>query len=497
MLFNPHTMSNLVFPQFLMGKNWQVPTLAGLFLLGVNALSLPTLAQQPTLEPQNPPVSAVNNSTPTTTDYTLGPGDRLRIDIFQVQDYTGEYQVLVDGTVNMPLAGAIKVQGLTMKQAAELVAQKYAPYVKRPIVTVSLLDPRPLKIAIAGEVNRPGSYEVSILETQQFPTVTDILQLAGGLTTAADIHQVKIRRFFNGREKVLTVNLWELLQQGNLNQDISLRDGDAVFVPTTDKIDIAETLQLADANFGIQATEPIDIAVVGEVYRPGSYELEPQRIGGTTDSTNPPNNTFKASEPPTLTQAIAQAGGIKPLADIRRIEVRRHTRAGSQQTLEVNLWEMLQTGDISNDVILQQGDTIVIPKAENLDPTEAELLATASFAPDTIRVNVVGEVDRPGVVEVPPNTPLNQALMAAGGFDERRAAKSSVELIRLNPDGTVSKRGISVDFAKGINEQTNPALRNNDVIVVSRSGLATVTDTLGTVLSPFNLIFNPLNRIFR
>jgi polysaccharide export outer membrane protein len=106
---------------------------------------------------------------------------------------------------------------------------------------------------------------------------------------------------------------------------------------------------------------------------------------------------------------------------------------------------------------------------------------------------VVGEVKKPGLVEIPPNTPLNQALLAAGGFDDRRADKDTVELIRLNPNGTVSKRDIDIDFAQGIDDEHNPTLRNNDVIVVKRSGIASATDTIATVLSPIGSAFGLLN----
>jgi polysaccharide export outer membrane protein len=155
----------------------------------------------------------------------------------------------------------------------------------------------------------------------------------------------------------------------------------------------------------------------------------------------------------------------------------------------------LRTGDLSQDVILQDGDTITIPTATALDPGEANQLASASFSPNTIVVNVVGEVTRPGAIPVPPNTPLNQAVLAAGGFDNRRARKRSVELVRLNPNGTVERRDITVDLAQGINDQSNPTLRNNDVVLVRRSTLANVTDTLGTILSPASAIFDLL-RVF-
>ena len=103
------------------------------------------------------------------TDYTLGAGDRLRLDIFQVEDYSGEYLVLVDGTISLPLVGSVLVEGLTIAQVSQVVSDKYAAFLRRPLVTVSLLSPRPLKIAISGEVNNPGSYTVDLQQMGQFP----------------------------------------------------------------------------------------------------------------------------------------------------------------------------------------------------------------------------------------------------------------------------------------------------------------------------------------
>ncbi|MDE5107045.1 MAG: SLBB domain-containing protein, partial [Trichodesmium sp. St17_bin3_1_1] len=153
------------------------------------------------------------------------------------------------------------------------------------------------------------------------------------------------------------------------------------------------------------------------------------------------------------------------------------------QTVNLDLWELLQSGDINQDAILQQGDMIVIPTASKIKLTEAHELAAASFALNEIQVSVVGEVAKPGQVKVPPNTPLNQAILKAGGFNRSRAKRNSVELIRLNSNGTVSRQTIVVDFASGINEETNPMLGENDVVIVSRNGIATLSDTLNTTFA--------------
>ncbi|MEA5509869.1 SLBB domain-containing protein [Crocosphaera sp. UHCC 0190] len=427
------------------------------------------------------------------TEYTLGPGDRLKISVFPVEEFSGEYQVLVDGTLSLPLMGTFTVEGQTLTQLTNLLTQQYGQYVKRPVVTVSLTAPRPLKLAIAGEINSPGSYVLPIEGGQKFPSVTQLIQQAGGLTTVADLGKVQIQRQFKGENRIFNLNLWNLLKNGQLQQDITLRDGDRIMIPTQTTIDLAQTRLLSDANFGLSANQEINVAIVGEVYRPGSYRVVPQTGGSNTGG----NSTRR--QPPRLTSAIQLAGGIKPLADVREVEIRRFNRDGSQQMIAVNLWNLLKTGNIEEDVILQEGDTIVIPVAQDIPTEESEPLAAASFSPGVIRVNVVGEVRRPGIVEIPPNTPLNQGLLAAGGFDTRRANEATIELIRLNPNGSVTKREIDVDFAQGITETDNPTLRNNDVVVVNRNILTTVSDTLVTVFSPIGALtgfFNFFN-VFR
>jgi polysaccharide export outer membrane protein len=156
---------------------------------------------------------------------------------------------------------------------------------------------------------------------------------------------------------------------------------------------------------------------------------------------------------------------------------------------------LLTSGDQEQDLLLQDRDTIIIPTAKSLPPQEMATLATASFSPDKIRVSVVGEVDRPGIIELPPNTPLNKAVLAAGGFN-RRADQDKIEFVRLNPDGTLTQKNIPFTLAQGIDENTNPALRNEDVIVVKRSRYSRTVDEAGSVFSPLSAIVNVFRAIF-
>jgi polysaccharide export outer membrane protein len=129
---------------------------AGLALFALMITSCPyaAMAQLPTLQLAQAPGLA-NPSNQLQSPYILGGGDRLFIDVFQVKDYSGEYQVPADGVLYLPLIGGISVQNLTLVEATNVISAAYNRYLKRPIITVRLLSPRPLNVFVSGEVNRP------------------------------------------------------------------------------------------------------------------------------------------------------------------------------------------------------------------------------------------------------------------------------------------------------------------------------------------------------
>jgi polysaccharide biosynthesis/export protein len=403
--------------------------------------------------------------------YLLGAGDVIQVDIFDVPEYSGAYTIQADGNLNLPLVGLINVQGLTLPQASSALSQALAPIVRRPIVTINLTTPRATKVSITGAITRPGVYTL-----EAFTSLTTALQQAGGVTPSADLNQIQVRRpesRFDGGEQVVALNLQDLLQQGNLDQDLILRDGDQVFIPTAQQLDLNDSQVLSNATFAPDRTQPLRIAVVGEVNRPGPYTLTDKGTTGTA---------------PRVTNAIQEAGGITQQANVREIQVRRLNPNGAALTIAVNFWELLQGGDLNQDLPLQDGDTIVIPTATALAPEEITRLSASSFSPNEITINVVGEVVNPGSIQVPPNTPLNQAILAAGGLNNR-ASTGSVQLLRLNPEGTVYQQAIDFDLSAGLSPRDNPALRPNDTIVVGRKGILQFGDAietaLGSFLSPF------------
>lgn len=409
------------------------------------------------------------------TPYLLGAGDRLYIEFFNVPEYSDEYPVLADGSVHLPQAGTIQLEGLTLDQATQLINARYAAILRRPIITLNLIQSRPVTVAIAGEISQPGSYTIAATGAEGTPTLTQVLQQAGGVTQSADIRRIEIRRSRDrglGSEFVV-VDLWQLIQTGNLQQDIVLRDGDAILIPTATTLSPEEARRIASSTFAADETQPIQVAVVGEVNRPGPYTISGDR--------DPSGN----QEALTISQAIRAAGGITQQADVREIQVRRVSHTGAEQLISVDFWALLAEGDLQQDLPLQAGDTITVPLATALTPAEVTAIASASFAADEMTVYVVGEVDAPGAIALPPSTPLNQAILAAGGFNGR-ARRGSVELVRLNADGTVSQERITVDLSENLNSDTNPALQPGDTVVVGRSGLASFSDTMGLLLAPIS-----------
>jgi polysaccharide export outer membrane protein len=312
--------------------------------------------------------------------YRLGPGDRLKMSVFRMEGYEATAEVLSDGTLSLPRLGSVPVWGLTLDEARSRITAGYSRILRRPIVYLDLVEARPVRVAITGEVQRPGLYSIS---------------------------------------------------KGGANQ----------------------------------------LASTG---------------GGTS-----PGTVIQTSGWPTLLEAIQKAGGLTAYGDLRRLTVeRRMGGPGSPlKTLQFDFWQVLSGGGSATNPLLYDGDSISIPRADNL--SEAELLAVASstFAPDTITVNVVGEVLRPGTQNVKANSPLSGALLSAGGLT-RRASGGNVRLLRLLPSGAIKQAMIHFDPSAPLGSAQNPPLQQGDVVVVDRHRWAKATDSLTDVLQPVGPVIN-------
>lgn len=120
------------------------------------------------------------------TEYRLGPGDQLRITVFNEQDLTGQYVVGSQGTIAYPLVGEVQAAGLTVPEFTQSLQAALEAYLRQPNVAVEVANYRPF--FILGEVQRPGTYPYSASLT-----VLNAVATAGGFTYRANRSRVFIR----------------------------------------------------------------------------------------------------------------------------------------------------------------------------------------------------------------------------------------------------------------------------------------------------------------
>lgn len=312
--------------------------------------------------------------------YRLGPGDRLKMAVFRMEGYETVAEVLSDGTLNLPRLGSVPVWGLSLDEARGRITAGYAKILRRPIVSIDLVEARPVRVSVSGEVQRPGLYSIG---------------------------------------------------KGGANQ--------------------------------LSSSGP-----------------------GSSDAT-----VIQTSGSPTLLDAIQKAGGLSAYGDLRSLTVQRLIAGpGSPlRTYQFDFLPVLSGGGPVINPLLHDGDSITVPRAENLSEAELLAIAASTFAPDTIAVNVVGEVQRPGSQNVKANSPLSGAVLTAGGLT-RKADEKTVRLLRLTPSGTIKQAIFRFNPAAPLGSAQNPPLQQGDVIVVDRHGWAKATDGMADVLAPIGPVIN-------
>jgi polysaccharide export outer membrane protein len=245
-------------------------------------------------------------------------------------------------------------------------------------------------------------------------------------------------------------------------------------------------LRRPDLNLRVIRARPLQVSVVGEVESPGLYSLTGSEVSQTEGGAS-----TAISGLPTVVTVIQKAGGLTLNADLRRVILQRRLPGDPTQLREtqLDLAALLRQGDKTQNPFLFDGDTILVATAPTPDREVIEL-AASNLSPQRIRVNVVGEVVQPGRLELQANTPVVQAILAAGGPKNWRARRSSVELVRINRNGTATREILPIDYSQGVSGLRNPPLRDGDTVVVYRSNYAVVTDALGAVTSPVSGLVN-------
>jgi polysaccharide biosynthesis/export protein len=235
----------------------------------------------------------------------------------------------------------------------------------------------------------------------------------------------------------------------------------------------------------ISTLRPITINVSGEVQHPGPIQLR----SVTTASGAIPGTTSAGVvtlQRPTVTTALLEAGGITREADLRRVTLRRFSPsstllASRPEPININLWDAITTDAPARDLVLQDGDTLFIPKLAAND-VDKLLMARSSIAPRTVRVKVVGEVKKPGEILVPPDGSLSSAIAIAGGPTEKARMKE-VSFIRIAENGKAEQKTLDL---RTLSDSIQ--VQDGDVILVPQTAADRGLTVANQVVSPLGLI---------
>jgi polysaccharide export outer membrane protein len=158
-------------------------------------------------------------------DTTLEIGDTFDVKVYGEADLSGTYRVSVEGTISMPLAGVIKVQGLDQEQAAKRIKERLADGILRdPQVIVTIKELASKKIYIIGQVSKPGTFSYTPLMN-----VLEAITGAGGFTPLAAKNDTTVTRAEGGQKTIVKVPVEEIGEGKAKN--FYLKPGDIINVP--------------------------------------------------------------------------------------------------------------------------------------------------------------------------------------------------------------------------------------------------------------------------
>ena len=259
-----------------------------------------------------PSTFAPLSDVPVPSEYMVGPGDTINVQLYGKEG--NDYQLVVqrDGTIQFPQLGPISLVGLNFAEVKQLLKSKIKNTMIGVESNISMGELRSIRIFIAGEAYKPGTYTVSGLAT-----ITQALYVSGGLSDIGSLRNIQLKR----KGKLIgTLDLYDLLLKGDTSNDLRLQSGDVVFIPA------------AKAH----------VSIDGEVRRPAIYEL-------------------KGKE--TLADAISMASGVKATGYPQAITVERFNDKHLKTVLSLNL-----KSNTDKNELVKDGDKIdVLSTSERID----------------------------------------------------------------------------------------------------------------------------------
>ena len=180
---------------------------------------------RPTYKPEELPLASTGES----SAYKIGPGDSLQIFVWNHADLSTTVQVRPDGKISTPLVEDLQAASRTPTQLARDIEGVLREYVRTPVVTVIMqgfIGEGGQKIRVVGQAVSPMA-----LQYREGMTVLDVMIEVGGLAEFAAGNRAKIIRKTSGGEIEIRVRLDDLLNDGEIDENLQMRPGDILIIP--------------------------------------------------------------------------------------------------------------------------------------------------------------------------------------------------------------------------------------------------------------------------
>ena len=305
----------------------------------------------------SPSTFAPSDDTPINSSYSMGPGDKLLVNYYGSDEKTEEVFVNREGIVVLPLLGPVNVTGMTYGEASKYIQDKAKSELIGTQINISIREVRSVGVYVLGEAYKPGKYLLSGLST-----VTNALFISGGVNKKGSLRNIQIKR---DNKTVATYDFYDFLLKGSLDSEVTLQDGDIIFIPFIEN----------------------SVIMGGAFKRPHRYE-------------------FKEGE--TLRDVVELAGGFDTeVMDGSRIELSTLDRSASTRSLTyLNLAKDAKK-------LIKDGDVLNVSFTSGLTPQS---------------ITLTGEVKNPGEYSIRPGETILEIINRAGGYTDEAYFQGAVFL---------------------------------------------------------------------
>jgi polysaccharide export outer membrane protein len=255
-----------------------------LFVANATGKLLPVFGSQLFLDV--PTTFAPLDKGPVTQDYVIGPGDELLLRAWGSLTFNLRERVDRDGEIFLPHFGELRVAGLKSSELTPFLTTRIGQEFRKFELSATLGQLRSIQVLVVGRARRPGSYTVSSLST-----LVNVLFACGGPASTGSMREIELRR---GGKTITTLDLYQLIAEGNESKDAPLLPGDVIYIPPAGP----------------------RVAVAGSVSQPAIYEI---RQGDT------------------VADALKLAGGASSIAALQRASLERIESSGGRHVTDVAL----------------------------------------------------------------------------------------------------------------------------------------------------------------